>query len=643
MARVPSPNYMPPPTPLSGDLSRPALKRLAIWIRDDLDLLVAREGPDILRPDDVLALHDKFIALQHAQNINILDLRATGIHKAVQDIAGVATRWPGRLCDDCDKIIRIWTAKFGSLSEIHPFLYGRGGRLEGIASVSGYSREKLLARWTELSPEAIHPNRSHQLGDLGFRVGAWWINTLFALHAGIIGLEACEGGTTYDKNGAYALVLKGTGEVDAESEEKFTYRVPQDDKGKFRLTAATPKSRDPIRVLRSHSINSIWGPRAGIRYEGLYSVKGWSIKQAKTADTANGQWKEGDILYDVRFERSDLLPMSEAIRHPTATEVDDYLEFKRLRKLHRDSKRNATATAPEMLADVAPAKLAPVIAPIPPQPFAIVPGLPASPGGSRGMTSQKPHYDKKPHSRFSEHGEFPFMIVPDDDASPFTKRNSSLLKLPIKSTTRLQPMSFGNSSVSGSPDDSQASSLRTGASAQSNIKEVAPWIDYDADLVVPNLSTEPQVARNRIFSLVKPSSELKGDVEISSPTLNTRSHDRKQSTDFKSVVPSRTKKEERKLAVMRNRSPITKLFDGSVEEGSEEGFEYDRDAICPPNEWELVPGFKAESGPELEPVLVAMESFVEWPFTNPFVGGLRKRGERKDSSVVAPDEVGEKE
>lgn len=100
-------------------------------------------------------------------------------------------------------------------------------------------------------------------------IRSWWINSLFAHHAGIIGLESVEGGTTYDKNGAYALVLKDTGEIDARSEEVFTYRCPINDKGKFRLTAATPTSRESIRVLRSHSINSIWGPKAGIRFEGL--------------------------------------------------------------------------------------------------------------------------------------------------------------------------------------------------------------------------------------------------------------------------------------------------------------------------------------------------------------------------------------
>jgi hypothetical protein len=139
--RIPLSTAMFPSTPPANILSRSRLKALAKWVRDELDLLVAREGPNVLRPDDVLILHETFIALRLATEITVLDLRATGIHLAVQDIAGVATRWPGRLCDDCDKIISIWTAKFGSLKNLYPFMYGRGGRLEGIAGPTEYSRE----------------------------------------------------------------------------------------------------------------------------------------------------------------------------------------------------------------------------------------------------------------------------------------------------------------------------------------------------------------------------------------------------------------------------------------------------------------------------------------------------------------------
>lgn len=122
------------------DLSRPRLKQLAAWIRDDLDITVAREGPEKLRADDVLILHELFQALQLSRSITNLDLRATGIHRAIIEVAGIATRWPGRLADDCDKIISMWAERFGPLKDLHPFMYGRGGRLEGIASAEEFSK-----------------------------------------------------------------------------------------------------------------------------------------------------------------------------------------------------------------------------------------------------------------------------------------------------------------------------------------------------------------------------------------------------------------------------------------------------------------------------------------------------------------------
>jgi hypothetical protein len=130
-----------PVTSAVPDVSRPSLKRLARWIRDDLEILVAREGPGALHPDDVVTLHDYFIALRRSTTITARDLRATGIHRAVKAIAGIATRWPGNLCDECDKIIAVWTDKFGPLDDLRPLLYGRGGRLEGIGTFNESTAE----------------------------------------------------------------------------------------------------------------------------------------------------------------------------------------------------------------------------------------------------------------------------------------------------------------------------------------------------------------------------------------------------------------------------------------------------------------------------------------------------------------------
>jgi len=130
-------DLMTPPVPA---FTRTKLRQIAAWIRDELDPVIAREGPEVLRADDVLMLHDTFNSLRNSQAITALDLRATGVHKAVMEVAGTATRWPGRLVDDCDRLILVWRKKFGALENLHPFMYGRAGRLEGIATAIEFSR-----------------------------------------------------------------------------------------------------------------------------------------------------------------------------------------------------------------------------------------------------------------------------------------------------------------------------------------------------------------------------------------------------------------------------------------------------------------------------------------------------------------------
>jgi hypothetical protein len=143
------PSLLSPPTSAPGaiapsrlpvdELSLERLTAIAAWIRDHLDPRVAREGPEILHPDDVLLLLDVFTALQHVE-ISASTLRVTRIYKAILEVSGKATRWPGRLADECDKLIILWRHHFGPLKGLRPFLYGRGGRLDGTTNVTDVTK-----------------------------------------------------------------------------------------------------------------------------------------------------------------------------------------------------------------------------------------------------------------------------------------------------------------------------------------------------------------------------------------------------------------------------------------------------------------------------------------------------------------------
>lgn len=98
---------------------------------------------------------------------------------------------------------------------------------------------------------------------------SWWISALFAHRDGIIDSASSEGRIVSDADAAYAIVMAGSDEVFSPDGQTIQYRARNNDPGRYRLTAASPESRHPIRVLRSHRLNSLWRPRAGLRYEGL--------------------------------------------------------------------------------------------------------------------------------------------------------------------------------------------------------------------------------------------------------------------------------------------------------------------------------------------------------------------------------------
>jgi hypothetical protein len=105
---------------------------------------------------------------------------------------------------------------------------------------------------------------------IGLSLRRWWINGLFAFRDGIIDDKCTDGGICYNELGAFAVVLKDADEENSPSPDKFTYKCRADDRGRFRLTAADFQSRYHVRVLRSNTLSSLWAPRAGIRYDGLF-------------------------------------------------------------------------------------------------------------------------------------------------------------------------------------------------------------------------------------------------------------------------------------------------------------------------------------------------------------------------------------
>ena len=146
------------------------LTEKARWIRDMLDPVVARDGPDELSADQVVTLF-KLITRLRRSRISVESLRSSRIHLAVGTISGPATRWPGTLVEEADKLIENWTTRYGPLEEVGTDLYEAGGRLHGICTPEDLSKEMLEFRWLRAKDSKVVHGYSHRYGDLGFKPG----------------------------------------------------------------------------------------------------------------------------------------------------------------------------------------------------------------------------------------------------------------------------------------------------------------------------------------------------------------------------------------------------------------------------------------------------------------------------------------
>ncbi|KAG9952593.1 hypothetical protein KCU85_g1956, partial [Aureobasidium melanogenum] len=299
------------------------------WIRDELDPNVARDGPDFLRPDNVITLF-KFFEQLRTSHLTLEAIRDSRIHLALIEISRRATRWPVRLIEEAEEIVLEWESEWGPLSSVKVNLYDTGGRLHGISTPEDLQREILLNKWSRKETAWVNPNLARRNGDLGFLPGDWWINTMFAYHDGIIANPSSDSGVTTCYTQAYALLLADGDELDCTDPAHFIYRSTSGDSRRYHLCAGTLASRRPIRVLRSHTLRSFFAPRAGVRYDGLYKVSGWRITQDP---------KTKEINYYISFDRlHSEPPLGPVLEHPTAEELDDYREYKRIRKELRQSR-----------------------------------------------------------------------------------------------------------------------------------------------------------------------------------------------------------------------------------------------------------------------------------------------------------------
>jgi hypothetical protein len=323
----------------------------------------------------------------------------------------------------------------------------------------------------------------------------------------------------------------------------------------------------------------------------------------KNKDLGRVERKVGDIMYEVEFERDDPVSMEEVMRHPTTFELDDYAEYKRLRRVHREGPQKSIAG---ILEPDVPTKAAPPIS----QARALSMTKRSS-SPSRSTTFNhllatihgSPRPSRTPSARS--------VAIPEVESYFGSPKN--MLEVPTAASMRTGTTSHltGPRDKNDSPKSersfkSYTSSIHTQNSNIDEIREVAPWIDSELMLAAPTKST-PGIPETR-------ESIQQESIRIPSPkasTLNTRiisrdpspcsrysraagstggrrspipslaSTDRKKSrmgwepslirAPTRDKAKNETNKDPRKSIMgplVRNKNPLAKLFDGT--DGTEE-------------------------------------------------------------------------
>ncbi|KAL8841289.1 MAG: hypothetical protein Q9176_003382 [Flavoplaca citrina] len=315
------------------------------WIRDHLAPKIAKDGGLAAGKYsfDLAPLRAALDQL-HASPITVDILRFSRMEKALQRVVEVkGGDWPPDIVIKAKELIARWEKSFGPLQRVRTDLWAAGGRLEGFAKPRGWfkwdgkfyevgdhSHVDGFAHLAEKSPEppawSADEKRSqaktYKEGHCGFTVGDWWLNSAAACRAGII--DNLYYRITSDIRVAYAITMTQGKETKVSADGSSSYTPYLNDPGGCKLMATIGgEQRSAIRVLRSWKLRSSLAPAAGLRYDGLYRVTGYSVKLIPGSDVIRDTWR-----YTFHIKRE---PGQESIEKvltiPMPDQLDDWEDY----------------------------------------------------------------------------------------------------------------------------------------------------------------------------------------------------------------------------------------------------------------------------------------------------------------------------
>jgi hypothetical protein len=292
-----------------------------------------------------------------------------------------------------------------------------------------------------------------------------------------------------------------------------------------------------------------------------YRVKGWKIVALRNGNATVNHWDNvRDVSFEIEFDREDPTSIEEVFRHPLSAEVDDYAEYKRLRRCHHDPKFSLQHGNVDDMHTPTHERGLPLATYMSASPPLFSRATTFRSSGANGLPSNR----LSPQSSASTRSGINEKV---DDSITHAKQKPQL----ISSPTTIRRASFQAKKLEAYESDakdfsSQAYSphiQQVQAPQLLDIKEVAPWLESDQELdkhapMSPRVRLSPRVSRL-----------MHGRTAISF----TNAHDHTPQNPkivgdgqghHKSISALRTKTSQRVIA--RSHNPLAKLFDGVKDE-----------------------------------------------------------------------------
>ncbi|KAL8773377.1 MAG: hypothetical protein Q9209_001771 [Squamulea sp. 1 TL-2023] len=317
------------------------------YIRDTLAPRIAKDGSlgDEKHFFDLAPLRSALNELTESP-MTLDNLRFSRIEKALLKIVEAsAGDWPPDIVIKAEELITHWEDSFGPLQRVRTDLWAPGGRLEGFKkphgwfpwegainkvitlSISPAARAYLLRKSPETPAWSTEGKRSragtYKEGHCGFKVGSWWLNSAAACRDGII--DNLHYRITADNHVAHAIVMTQGQETNVLKDDRSLYTPYSNDPGAVKLMATIGgEQRRTVRVLRSWRLQSNLAPSAGLRYDGLYRVTGYSVKLIPGIEGEQDMWR-----YTFHLKREpDQESMEKVLAIPMPEQLDDWDDYK---------------------------------------------------------------------------------------------------------------------------------------------------------------------------------------------------------------------------------------------------------------------------------------------------------------------------